>query len=47
MLLPIAKTVKAHGKALERVMQSLLRQRFVEEVPAGLADEAWRSDNEG
>ena len=47
MLLPIPKSVKAHGKALERVLQSLLNQGFVEEVPVGLADEAWRSDHEG
>jgi hypothetical protein len=32
MLLPIPKTVKAHGKALERVLRSLLNQGFVEEV---------------
>jgi hypothetical protein len=47
MLLPIPRTVRAHGKALERVMQSLLRQGFVEEVLVGLADEAWRSDHDG
>ena len=43
MLLPIPKSVRAHGKAHERAMQSLLRQGFVEEVPVGLDDEAWRS----
>jgi hypothetical protein len=47
MLLPIPKTVKAHGKALERVLRSLLNQGFVEEVPVGLADEAWRSGDDG
>jgi hypothetical protein len=47
MLLPIPRTVKARGMALERVMQSLLRQGFVEEVAVGLADEAWRSDHGG
>jgi hypothetical protein len=47
MLLPIPMTVKAHGKALERVLRSLLRQGFVEEIPAGPADEAWRSDDNG
>jgi hypothetical protein len=47
MLLPIPKSVRAHGKALERVLQSLLRQGFVEEVPVGLADEAWRSGDDG
>jgi hypothetical protein len=47
MLLPIPKTVKAHGKALERVLRSLLAQGFVEEVPVGLADEAWRSGDDG
>lgn len=47
MLLPIPKTVKARGVALERVLQSLLRQGFVEEVAAGLADEAWRSGDDG
>jgi hypothetical protein len=47
MILPIPKSVRAHGKALERVMQSLLRQGFVEEVPVGLADEAWRSGDDG
>jgi hypothetical protein len=46
MLLPIPKTVRAHGKALERVLQSLLNRGFIEEVPVGLADEAWRSDHE-
>jgi hypothetical protein len=39
--------VKAHGMALERVLQSLLSQGFVEEVPVGLADEAWRSGDDG
>jgi hypothetical protein len=47
MLLPIPKSVKAHGKALERVLRSLLNQGFVEEVRVGLADDAWRSDDEG
>jgi hypothetical protein len=47
MILPIPTSVRARGKALERVLQSLLRQGFVEEVPVGLADEAWRSDDEG
>jgi hypothetical protein len=47
MILPIPKSVKAHGKALERVLQSLLNRGFVEEVPVGLADEAWRSDDHG
>ena len=47
MLLPIPTSVKARGKALERVLQSLLNQGFVEEVPVGLADEAWRSDHDG
>ena len=47
MLLPMPKTVKAHGKALERDLRSLLNQGFVEEVAVGLADEVWRSDHEG
>jgi hypothetical protein len=47
MLLPFPKTVKAHGKALERVLRSLLAQEFVEEVPVGIDEEAWRSDGEG
>jgi hypothetical protein len=47
MLLPIPKSVKARGMALERVLQSLLSQGFVEEIPVGLADEAWRSDDHG
>jgi hypothetical protein len=47
MLLPIPKTVRARGKALERVLLNLLNQGFVEEVPVGLADEAWRSDHGG
>lgn len=47
MLLPIPKSVRAHGKALERVLQSLLRKGLVEEVPVGLADEAWRSGDDG
>jgi hypothetical protein len=46
MLLPIPKTVRAHGKALERLLRSLLNQGFVEEVPVGLAHEAWRSDGD-
>ncbi|MFW6028397.1 MAG: DUF3489 domain-containing protein [bacterium] len=47
MLLPIPATVKARGMALERTLRSLLNQGFVEEVPVGLADEAWRSDHGG
>jgi hypothetical protein len=47
MLLPVPKTVRARGKALERVLQSLLNLGFAEEVPVGLADEAWRSDDQG
>jgi hypothetical protein len=47
MLLPIPRTVKAHGKALEGVLRSLLNQEFVEEIPVGLADEAWRSGDDG
>jgi hypothetical protein len=47
MLLPIPKSVRARGKALERVLQSLLNQGFIEEVPVGLADEEWRSDHGG
>jgi hypothetical protein len=47
MLLPIPKSVKARGIALERTLRSLLNQGFVEEVPVGLADEAWRSDHGG
>jgi hypothetical protein len=47
MILPIPKSVKARGKTLERVLQSLLSQGFVEEAPVGLADEAWRSGDDG
>ena len=47
MLLPVPKSVRARGMALERVLQSLLRQGFVEEVPVRLAEEAWRSDHAG
>jgi hypothetical protein len=47
MILPVPKSVRARGKALERVLQSLLSQGFVEEVPVGLADEAWRSGDDG
>jgi hypothetical protein len=47
MILPIPKSVRARGKALERVLQCLLNQGFVEEVPIGLADEAWRSGDDG
>ena len=47
MLLPVPKSVKAHGQALAKVLNSLLAQGFVEEVPVGLADEAWRSDHGG
>jgi hypothetical protein len=47
MVLPIPKSVKAHGKVLERVLRSLLNQGFVEEVPVGLADEAWRFGDVG
>ena len=47
MLLPIPESVRARGKALERVLQSLLAQGFVEEVAVGLAGEVWRSDTEG
>ena len=47
MLLPIPKSVRARGTALERTLRSLLNQGFVEEVPVGLADEVWRADHEG
>jgi hypothetical protein len=47
MLLPIPKTARARGNALERTLRSLLRQGFVEEVRVGLADEAWRSGHGG
>jgi hypothetical protein len=47
MLLPVPKTVRARGMALERTLQSLLNQGFAEEVPVGLADEAWRSGDDG
>jgi hypothetical protein len=47
MILPIPKSVRARGKALERALRSLLRQGFAEEAPVGLADMAWRSDHEG
>jgi hypothetical protein len=47
MLLPVPRSVRTRGSALARVLQGLLRQGFVEEVPIGLADESWRSDHEG
>jgi hypothetical protein len=47
MLLPIPKSVKAHGKALERVLRSLLAREFVEEVPVGIDEEAWWSGHDG
>jgi hypothetical protein len=47
MLLPIPRSVRARGMALERTLQSLLNRGLVEEVPVGLADEAWRSDDHG
>jgi hypothetical protein len=43
MILPIPKTVRARGKALERTLRSLLNQGS----SVGPADEAWRSDDEG
>jgi hypothetical protein len=42
MILPIPKSVRARGKALERVLRSLLNQGLAEEVPV-----VWRSDDHG
>jgi hypothetical protein len=47
MLLPIPTSVRARGTALERLLRSLLRQGFVAEVAVGLADEEWRSGDDG
>jgi hypothetical protein len=46
-VMPIPKSVRGRGNALERILQSLLNQGFVEEVPVGLADDAWRSGDDG
>lgn len=40
-VLPI--TAKLSGGALAKVLQSLLAKSLIEEVPAGLADEVWRT----
>ena len=47
LLLPVPTSVRARGTALERVLRSLLNQEFAEEVPVGLADEAWQSGDDG
>ena len=47
MILPIPRSVRARGMVLERTLRSLLNQGFVEEVPVGLSDEAWRSGDDG
>jgi hypothetical protein len=47
MILPIPKSVRARGKALERTLRSLLNRGSIEEVAVGPADEAWRSDDHG
>jgi hypothetical protein len=41
-------TAKISGGALPKVLQSLLSKSLIEEVPAGLADEVWRTaDDDG
>jgi hypothetical protein len=42
MVTPIPRTVQAHGKALQSVLQSVLSQGFVEEVPV-----VWRCGDGG
>jgi hypothetical protein len=47
MLLPYPASLKTRGEALAKVLNSLLTQGLIEEVPVGIAEEAWRSDDEG
>jgi hypothetical protein len=47
MLLPYPESLKTRGQALAKVLNSLLAQGLVEEVPVGIDEEAWRSDDDG
>ncbi len=46
-VLPAPASVCARGGALEKVLAKLLRQGFVEEIPVGSPEQAWRSDEQG
>jgi hypothetical protein len=47
MVLPAPTSLRARGGALEKVLAKLLRQGFVEEIPVGSPEQAWRSDEQG
>ncbi len=42
---PITASVK--GGALNKVLQSLIAKRLIEEIPAGVGDTIWRDEDEG
>ncbi len=47
MVLPPPASVRARGKALEKVLGALLRQRFVEEITVGVSEQPWRTTEDG
>lgn len=47
MVLPAPTSVRARGKALEKVLTKLLRLGLVEECAAQSPDQAWRHDEDG
>lgn len=47
MLLPIPKSVRAHGIVLDRVLRNLLDRELVEEISVSAPEHAWRSDDQG
>ena len=46
-VMPVLESVKAHGAALTRSLQSLLKRGFLVESPAETDDVEWRRDDEG
>jgi hypothetical protein len=46
-LLPVPRSIRAKGKALERSLGALLKRGFAEERAARQADEVWRHDEDG
>ena len=47
MVLPPPTSVRARGKALEKVLATLLRQGFIEEITVATAEQAWRTAEDG
>jgi len=45
--LPLPKSVKLRGSAVNHVLKSLLNKRLLDEQPAGPADAAWRESMDG